>query len=226
MSESASPVCRVGVVDDHPVALWGIEHLFQASPGVQVVGAADSLSALREVAGVGDHLEGIHVLLLDLYLGGSAPSLKTIEEAASQVPVLVMSASRSHRDVLAAVRAGAAGFVVKTADAGQFVEAVRRVADSGFFFSPELADIVQADLSGPGPKPALAPREVEVLTWVARGLTHQQIARQMRVAKPTVDTYVQRIRTKLGLGNKAQLTRAAIETFGLEAIVEDDASIG
>jgi DNA-binding NarL/FixJ family response regulator len=133
--------------------------------------------------------------------------------------VLVISASRSPGDVLAALQAGASGFLTKQAGDEAVLTAVRRVAGAGFYLSAQLADILQADLAAttgtkaaPAKPPAtLSAREQEVLSLIARGFTHSQTASRLGVSASTVDTYVARIRAKLGLGNKAQLALAALE---------------
>jgi DNA-binding NarL/FixJ family response regulator len=134
--------------------------------------------------------------------------------------VLVVSASGQPADVLGAIRAGACGYVTKLADPPMLIAAVRTVASGGFALSSQLADILQGELArapeatgGPGdgpPAPALSPREEEALDLIARGLTHAQAASRMGVSRATVDTYVERIRAKLHVGNKAELAQAAI----------------
>ena len=204
---------RVVVIDDHPIARYGVATILGAAPDVEVV---DSFTGAPPALP-----DGVGVVLLDLYLNGETPCLPTITELADRVGVLVISASRSPGDVLAALQAGASGFLSKRADAEAVLAAVRAVAGGEFYLSAELADILQADLAavtGPpgGGKPAkpadvLSAREQEVLSLIARGFTHSQTATRLGVSASTVDTYVSRIRAKLGLGNKAQLALAALE---------------
>ena len=215
---SIRPV-RVGAIDDHPITRRGIESLFAGARDVVVVATAESLDKLRESPAVGSDLSGLDVLLLDLYLGTdylapAGPSFDAIKELSAQVPVLVMSASQHRRDVLDAIRAGSLGYLTKDADADQFTRAVATVAGGGFYLSSALADLIGADLGGQGPEPELSPREEEALGWIARGFTHAQTASRMGVTKATVDTYVMRIRRKLQVGNKAELTIAAIRRHG------------
>src|SRR6266545_1363557 len=184
-----STVIRVAIVDDHPVARWGIEHLFESYDHIQVV---SSVAAVEELDAAPQ------VVILDLYLRGGRPALAAIEALASCCRVLVMSASGRLDDVLAAIRACVSG--------------VRQVAAGEFYLSARLADMLQADLTRvDDQEPRLARREQETLRYIAHGFTHAQTARRMGVSPATVDTYVKRIRTKLGLGNKADLTRRAME---------------
>jgi DNA-binding NarL/FixJ family response regulator len=198
-----STVIRVAIVDDHPVARWGIEHLFESCDHIQVV---SSVSAVEELDAAPQ------VVILDLYLRAGRPALAAIEALASCCRVLVMSASGRLDDVLAAIRAGASGYLTKDASEEAFVSGVQQVAAGGFYLSSRLADMLQADLARvDDQEPQLARREQETLRYIAHGFTHAQTARRMGVSPATVDTYVKRIRTKLGLGNKADLTRRAIE---------------
>jgi DNA-binding NarL/FixJ family response regulator len=123
--------------------------------------------------------------------------------------------------VTAALRAGAHGCVSRQADETELLTAVATVADGGVHVSPELAERLHRELRQPqaGAPPALARREIETLRWLAAGLTHRQIARRMALTEATVSTYVKRIRNKLGVGNKADLTRKAFE---LGLFPEDD----
>jgi two-component system, NarL family, nitrate/nitrite response regulator NarL len=218
---------RLGIVDDHPIARYGVERIFASSARVTVVGSAGSLRELRQLVEPGQPgLPGEpgqpgepgrpaaapDVILLDLYLDGPAGrTVAAIGELAARCPVLVMSASARQADVLAAIGAGAAGYLVKQATGDAFTEAVTTVAAGGFYLSPQLADIIDA-----GPPPTLAPREAEALRLIAQGFTQAQTAARMRVSPATVDTYVKRIRHKLGPGNKADLTRRAIELGQLD----------
>jgi DNA-binding NarL/FixJ family response regulator len=157
----------------------------------------------------------IDVVLLDLYLDGETAALDAVAVVARRWPVLVLSASSRRGDVLAALQRGASGYLTKDADEEGLAEAVRIVAAGGFFLSAQLADILQSELSpdarpGPAGRQILSAREREVLSYVARGFTHQQTATRMAVSLSTVDTYVSRIRRKLGIGNKAQLAIAAL----------------
>jgi DNA-binding NarL/FixJ family response regulator len=200
---------RVAVVDDHPVARWGVESLLHNHPEFEIITSTDSAAGLADQA--------VDIVILDLYLNGPGPALRTVTELSGRYRVLVMSASARRADVLAAVRAGADGFLNKRAKADDFVAAVRLVAAGGFYLSSELADMLQADLGEtPPPVIRLSPREEQVLHYIAAGLTHGQAATRLGIRAATVDTYVKRIRAKIGLGNKADLTRIAIELGQLD----------
>lgn len=202
---SGRPV-RLAIIDDHPIARYGIERVFDGRGDVSVVLSSGSLDELAGSRAKPD------VIILDLYLDGlSRLTTASINALTRQCPVLVMSASGLRADVLAAIRAGAAGYLVKQAADEAFREAVATVAAGGFYVSPQLADLIGAEQRLGETPAALAPREEETLRYIAQGFTHAQAAARMGVSPGTVDTYVKRIRGKLGVGNKADLTRKAFE---------------
>jgi DNA-binding NarL/FixJ family response regulator len=206
---------QVAIVDDHPVARRGLESILIEAGDIEV-SAAVATPAELSLAGPGAVRPD--VIMLDLYHDGDEPCLDVIPGLRRDYKVLVVSASGRPADVLGAVRAGACGYVTKLADPPMLVAAVRTVAGGGFALSSQLADILQGELArvpaagrAAAGAPALSPREEEALDLIARGLTHAQAAARMGVSRATVDTYVERIRAKLHVGNKAELTRAAVE---------------
>jgi two-component system, NarL family, nitrate/nitrite response regulator NarL len=213
---------RIAIVDDHPVARYGMQLIFDADPGIEVVHAGDSLAGMQAWlrSGGGD----ADMVILDLYLSHGRLAEPEIAEAARDRPVLVVSASARPADVLTAIRAGAAGYLVKSSPGEAFIEAVRTVAGRGFYVSSQLADLIHTTdgrLAPAAGQVRLAPREREALSLIAQGFTQAQAASRMGISPATIDTYIKRIRTKLGPGNKADLTRRAIElgqvTGGLDA---------
>ncbi len=200
---------RVAIVDDHPVARHGLTSIVDAFPDLTVVVAVGDCAGLpRDGAG---RIQA-DLVLLDLYLRDDRPALGTIAELSAELPVLVVSASRTPADVLAAMRAGASGYVTKHATEDVYEAAIKSVASGEFYLSAQLADLLQAATrSRQAPdKDPLSPREQQALSYIARGFTHLQTANRMGVSKGTVDTYIARIRTKLGLVNKAELTVAGL----------------
>jgi DNA-binding NarL/FixJ family response regulator len=204
-------VIHVVVVDDHPVARQGITAILASCDDVEVISAT---ATLAEIPRADDGSVSADVLLLDLYLADGRPALAAIKEFSALLPVLILSASRAPADVLAAMQAGASGYLTKHASEEAYATALRTVAAGKFYMSAQLADLIQAATSirAPArPQETLAPREQEALSYIARGFTHQQTGTRMGVSKATVDTYIARIRTKLQLGNKAELALAALQ---------------
>jgi two-component system, NarL family, nitrate/nitrite response regulator NarL len=208
---------RVAAVDDHPVARFGLAAILGAAPDMEVVAVvADPAELPRDAGGA----VAADVVIVDLYLTGVSPALDVIADVSAGVPVLVVSASQEPADVLAAMQAGASGYLTKRASEGHYLSALRSVRGGGFHLSAQLADLIHAATRGIGPATThaeLSAREREVLAYIARGFTHQQTATRMGVSAATVNTYVVRIRAKLGLGNKAELALAALRYLAVGA---------
>jgi DNA-binding NarL/FixJ family response regulator len=142
--------------------------------------------------------------------------------------VLILSASGEHSDVLEAMKAGATGYLVKSASRAELIEAVGRVAAGDAVFTPGLAGLVLGEFrqmaeSGPDPEPdnELTPRETEILKMVAKGLSYKQIADRLVIAHRTVQNHVQNTLRKLQMHNRVELTRYAIER-GLDQPDDED----
>jgi two-component system, NarL family, nitrate/nitrite response regulator NarL len=206
------PPIRIAIVDDHPVARYGMERIFggQAALGTPEL---DVVCAVASLAEFHDREIAADVVILDLYLDRGRLTVEEIAEVAQRCPILVVSASARHPDVMTAIRAGASGYLIKSAEAESFCEAVTMVAAGNFYISSQLADLIDTSAAAEpsGLSASLAPREREVLSLIAQGFTQTQAATRMGVSPATIDTYVKRIRRKLGPGNKADLTRRAIE---------------
>jgi DNA-binding NarL/FixJ family response regulator len=198
-------VITIAIIDDHPVARWGLEHLFTDHEEIRI---AASVAAPDQL----DDDTSFDVIVLDLYLRSDTPAIPAIQTLAARCPVLVLSASGRQPDVIAALKAGAAGYLTKEADDEEMEHALHTVAKGGFYLSEAVANFIQADLNQHvAERPTLTPRETQVLSYIARGFTQSQAATRMNIRPTTVNHYVERIRRKLGLGNKAELTRMAIE---------------
>ncbi|PVZ11083.1 response regulator [Actinomycetospora cinnamomea] len=203
---------RVMVVDDHPIWREGVARDL-AERGVDVVATApDGAAAVRIAPATRPD-----VVLMDLQLPqlSGAEATARIRAALPDTRVLVLSASAEHGDVLGAVRAGASGYLVKSAGLDELVDAVTRTAAGQAVFSPGLAGLVLGEyrrLEGVGPdEPRLTPRETEVLRLVAKGLTARAIASRLTLSHRTVENHVQNSLRKLQLANRVELTRYAIE---------------
>ena len=206
---------RVMVVDDHPLWRDAVERDLAAA-GLDVVAvAADGREALARFPAARPD-----VLVLDLQI--PAPDgVQVTAEVVRQDPdvrVLVLSASGEHADVLAAVKAGATGYLVKSATREELLSAVRRVAQGDPVFTPGLAGMVLGEFQRISDAPTAAPaeerlteRETEVLKMVAKGLSYRQIAERLVLSHRTVQNHVQNTLTKLQMHNRVELTRYAIE---------------
>ncbi len=207
------------VVDDHPIWRTGVARDLTERGFELVATAADGAAALRILPAARPD-----VVLMDLHFGSvdssgapdGAKSTQLIIERWPDVRVLVLSASGAHADVLAAVRAGASGYLVKSASVDELVDAVRRTAEGDAVFTPGLAGLVLGEyrrmaLEPRSDTPTLTERETEVLRQVATGRTARQIAEAMVISHRTVENHVQSTLRKLHLHNRVELTRYAIE---------------
>ena len=205
----------VMVVDDHPIWREGVARDL-TDRGLDVVATAPDADAAVRIA----RAVRPGVVLMDLNLGekSGVEAIVGILDALPETRILVLSASGEHADVLEAVKAGAAGYLVKSASAEELLAAVQRTADGFPVFTPGLAGLVlgeyrrlaDTDRSGPA-VPALTDRETDVLRLVAKGLTARQIGERLGVSHRTVETHVQSTLRKLQLHNRVQLARYAIE---------------
>ena len=204
---------KVLVVDDHPVWRDGVRADLERSGFAEVVGeAADGGEAVERA------LETMpDVVLMDLQLPSvsGVEATRRIVESAPHVKVLVLSASAEEADVLEAVKAGAAGYLLKSSTSDEVVASVRRVRDGEPVFTPSLAGLVLDEFrrissKDPG-EPELTPRENEVLRYVAKGYTYKEIGEKLFISTKTVQNHVQNILTKLQLRKRYELMRYAIQ---------------
>jgi DNA-binding NarL/FixJ family response regulator len=208
---------RVMVVDDHPIWREAIERDLRAA-GLDVVAAAgDGEQALRRMPAARPH-----VVVLDLRLP-VLDGVETTRRIAAEHPgvrVLVLSASGEEADVLSAIKAGATGYLVKSASSTELIEAVRRTAAGDAVFTPGLAGLVLGEfrrmMSAPDKDaaaggPRLTDRETEILRLVAKGLSSRQIAERLVLSHRTVQNHTQNVLAKLQLHNRVELARYAIE---------------
>lgn len=213
--ERQEPI-RVMVVDDHPMWRDAVERDLIAA-GFLVVGvAATGPEALARFPAARPQ-----VVVLDLQIpepNGVAVTEQIVRHDPG-VRVLILSASGEQADVLQAVKAGATGYLVKSASREELVAAVRSVAMGDTVFTPGLAGLVLGEYrrlsDGPaaaGPEtPQLTDRETEVLKMVAKGMSYRQIADRLVLSHRTVQNHVQNTLRKLQMHNRVELTRYAIE---------------
>lgn len=214
---SATVGIRVMVVDDHPLWRDAVARDL-AEAGYEVVATAgDGAEAVRRCAAARPQ-----VAMIDLQLPVLSGVEVTRRLAAADPPVhvLVLSASGERQDVLDAIKAGATGYLVKSASREELLEAVRRTAAGDSVFTPGLAGLVLGEyrrLAADAPTlpgvetPRLTERETEVLRLVAKGLSYRQVANRLVLSHRTVENHVQHTLNKLQLHSRVDLVRYAIE---------------
>ena len=206
---------RVMVVDDHPMWREGVARDLTEAGYDVIAAVGDGAQAVR----VGTSLRP-DVVVLDLQL----PDLSGVEvitalvAAGSPIRILVLSASGEHQDVLDAVKAGATGYLLKSAGRDEFLGAVQRTAEGDAVFTPGLAGLVLGEYRRLAATPAsdsgaprLTDRETEILRLVAKGLSYKQIAERLVLSPRTVQNHVQNTLGKLQLHNRVELVRYALE---------------
>jgi DNA-binding NarL/FixJ family response regulator len=215
VDEQAEARLRVMVVDDHPMWRDAVERDLQDAGFDVVAVAADGHQAIARFPAARPQ-----VVVLDLQIPGPS-GVEVTADVLSRDPsarVLILSASGEHRDVLEAVKAGATGYLVKSASRKELIEAVRRVGAGDSVFTPGLAGLVLGEFrrmneggdEEPEPENELTSRETEILKMVAKGMSYKQIAERLVVSHRTVQNHVQNTLRKLQMHNRVELTRYAI----------------
>lgn len=208
---------RVMVVDDHPMWREAVERDLEAAGFSVVATAATGTEAINRAAATRPQ-----VVVLDLQIPppNGVEVTATVLQADPSARVLILSASGEQDDVLEAVKAGATGYLVKSASREELVDAVRRVAAGDSVFTAGLAGLVLGEFRrlGAGDRDSRQPaedqltdRETEILKMVAKGMSYRQIAERLVLSHRTVQNHVQNTLRKLQMHNRVELTRYAIE---------------
>ncbi|AMO24780.1 response regulator [Ramlibacter solisilvae] len=204
---------RLLVVDDHTLFRRGLVALLAGDASLRVVGeAGDAGEAVRRAGELQPDL-----ILLDNHLPGATgvQSLPGLKEAAPAARVILLTVSEDERDLQAALRGGASGYLLKTIEGEDLSRAIQRVMGGEPVVSPEMTGkLIAAIQSGPAAAPAPSPaedaiaqlsaREQQVLQQIALGASNKEIARHLSIAETTVKIHVQHILRKLGLSSRVQ----------------------
>ncbi|TRY18334.1 response regulator transcription factor [Tessaracoccus rhinocerotis] len=197
------------VVDDHPVVRSGLRAVIDADEALEVVGeAATGEEAIKLAA----HLRP-DVVLCDLRLGSGIDGIETTAALRALDPapaVLILTTFDRDAEILGAIEAGAAGYLLKDLAPEMIVEGIRRAATGDIVLAPDLATRVLRGMRNPLPK--LTAREVEVLRLLATGATNREISRSLFVTEATVKSHLNHIFTKLGVDSRSRAVAHAQET--------------
>jgi DNA-binding NarL/FixJ family response regulator len=199
---------RVFLVDDHALFRAGVRA--EIGDRLDVVGDAGTvdeavraiLAALPDVVVVDVHLPG----------GGGKAIIEAVKRERPEITFLALSVSDSAEDVVAVIRAGARGYVTKTIEADELIDAIHRVHAGDAVFSPRLAGFVLDAFSGvlpPASDPELdqlSTREQDVMRLIARGYTYREVATRLHLSVKTIETHVSAVLRKLQLSNRHELT--------------------
>lgn len=205
---------RILLADDHAVLRAGIRALLEMQPDLEVIGEANdgqqAVVRARELRP--------DIVLMDIGMPGLDGLAATREILASnpKTRVLFLTQHENKEYILPALRLGASGYVLKRAEGDELITAIRTVYSGGTFLDPAIAGVLVNEVrqEAQGVVDAferLSEREREVLILLARGHTYQQIAEALFISPKTVDYHRTNLMRKLGLNNRAELTRFAVE---------------
>ena len=202
---------RVLVVDDHPVVRSGLTGMLAVTDDISVVGeAGDGAEALAQVESTKPD-----VVLMDLRMPGRDGVWATgsIVAGYPSTRVLVLTTYDTDTDILHAVEAGAAGYLLKDTPHADLLDGIRSAARGETVLAPPVAARLMSRLRTPSAPPAAqpSPRELEVLAAVARGLSNAEIGRELYIGEATVKTHLQRLFAKLDVDDRTHAVTVAIE---------------
>lgn len=193
------------VVDDHPMVRAGLTQILAGlDPDLEIVEAVDLASARAALAANPD----ADLALLDLCMPGmnGAESVAALAVGAPTVPLVVVSANDTPRDIRAVLAAGASGFVPKHENASVLLGALRVVLEGGTYAPSSLASAPHGDIA---PPPALTPRQRDVLAMVVAGHSNKQIGQRLGLSEQTVKGHLLVIFRTLKVRNRVQAVQAA-----------------
>lgn len=196
---------RIVMVDDHPVVRAGLRALLEVEPDLQIVGEASTQE--EGVASVREHRPDLVLMDLRLGTGSGVVAIQQIRQDPDAPPILVLTNHDTDADILAAVEAGAAGYLLKDAPPDELLPAVRAAAAGETALAPAVAARLMQRLRSP--RPTLSPRELEVLTLVGQGLSNTQIAERLVVTEATVKSHLVHVFTKLDVASRTAAVAAA-----------------
>ncbi|MET9894109.1 response regulator transcription factor [Streptomyces sp. NPDC006465] len=199
---------RLLLADDHPVVRAGLRAVLSGEPDFEIVAEAPTADAAVERAGAGD----VDVVLMDLQFGSGmhgAEATAAITARPGAPRVLVLTTYDTDADILAAVEAGASGYLLKDAPPEELSAAVRTAASGHSALAPTVADRLMDRMRTPAA--ALSRRELEVLELVKDGLSNQQISKKLFLSQATVKSHLVHIYAKLGVDSRTSAVAAATE---------------
>lgn len=196
------------LVDDHPVVRSGLRAVLDTGEEIKIIGEA---ATGEEAIVLANHLRP-DVVLCDLRLGNGIDGIQTTAALRALDPapaVLILTTFDRDSEILGAVEAGAAGYLLKDVAPEVIIEGLKRAAAGDVFLAPDLAARVMKGMSKPTPR--LTEREREVLKLLVKGVTNQEIARALFVTEATVKTHLTHIFTKLEVDSRSRAILLAQE---------------
>ncbi|WP_328379231.1 response regulator transcription factor [Streptomyces sp. NBC_00440] len=197
---------RLLLADDHPVVRAGLRAVLDTEPGFRVAGEASTAERAVELAASGE----FDVVLMDLQFGAGmhgAEATAAIAAVEGAPRVLVLTTYDTDADILAAVEAGASGYLLKDAPPEELAAAVRTAAAGRSALAPAVAHRLMDRMRAPGE--SLTRRELEVLQLVGDGLSNQQISKALFLSQATVKSHLVHIYAKLGVDSRTSAVATA-----------------
>jgi DNA-binding NarL/FixJ family response regulator len=197
-----SPPVRVLLVDDHAVVRRGLADLLAGAAGIEVVGlAADG----REACAVAEETRP-DVVVMDLQMPGmdGVEATRAILAEGIETQVLVLTSYSDSERIVAALDAGAVGYLLKDADPDEVIDGIRAVARGESPLNPRAARELLRARGGPAGRPQLTPREADVLRLVRLGLANKQIARRLGISERTVKAHLTSAFQRIGVQDRTQ----------------------
>ncbi len=211
---SAEPgVIRVLLADDHPVVRAGVTGMLATEPGLEIVGEAGSGEEAVDLA----RALRPDVILMDLRMpgGDGVSATRRIRAELPGTAVLVLTTYDTDADILRAVEAGAAGYLLKDLPRADLAAAIRAAARGETVLAPAVAGRLLTRMRGGTAAEALSRREAAVLGLAARGLTNAEIGRELFISEATVKTHLARASAKLGVSGRTALVARAMQLGAL-----------
>jgi DNA-binding NarL/FixJ family response regulator len=199
---------RVLIADDHAVVRQGLRTFLDLQEDIEVIGeAGDGAEALAAI-----ERDPPDVVLMDLVMPGTdgIEALRRLRAEAPTTRAIILSSFIDDDKLFPAVRAGAAGYLLKDVQPQELVTAIRTVHEGGSLLHPVVAARLMEELAGSAPLEQLTAREREVLVLIGRGLANKLIARELGIAEKTVKAHVSSVLAKLGLSDRTQAALFAV----------------
>jgi two-component system, NarL family, response regulator NreC len=199
---------KIVIADDHAIVRRGLRQLLEGEDGFEVVAEAEDVESTRRY--VRGHSPD--VLVLDLNMPGES-SIEAIPKLRAEFPetqIVVLTMQNEPAYARSALGAGVLGYVLKESADAELVEAIRAAVAGEQYLNPRLGAKVAAE-PPPGPPDGLSDRELEILRLIALGHTNSQVAEELFLSVRTVETHRAHIQQKLGLGDRSELVRYALD---------------
>jgi DNA-binding NarL/FixJ family response regulator len=196
-------VIRLLLAEDHPVVRVGLERLLAGEEDIEIVGTAENGAVAVELAAEKE----VDVVLMDLsmpVLDGIEATRRIVQAHGGNVHVVVLTSLSAREEIMAALDAGASGYLLKDAEPQELLAGVRAAARGDAPLAPRAAKEVLSARVEEASGPDLSPRETEVLQLVARGLPNKRIARELQISEKTVKAHLTQVFQRIGVTDRTQ----------------------